>query len=148
MKKILGVIFLMLILVSATKITSSKSQTAISIEGTWELVDRYNLDGVNVSDTIANTNGYRQIKMFHKGKVMWTRYSPDDPVEWFGYGKYTTTENTLEESLEYGSDAMMKVIDTTVVFRFELELDENTYRQITVDEEGHRIFSENYIRVR
>ncbi|MEK6155507.1 hypothetical protein WIW50_19775 [Flavobacteriaceae bacterium 3-367] len=148
MKKLIGLVFLMFILISAAEFTSSKPQTEHTIEGTWELVNRFNYDGLNVTDTIPNTNGYRQIKMFHKGKVMWTRYSPDDPTEWFGYGRYRTTSDKLEESLEYGSDAMMKVIDTTVVFEFELHLDENTYSQITLDEQGNKTFAENYKRIR
>ncbi|MEL6918124.1 MAG: hypothetical protein AAFO99_10395 [Bacteroidota bacterium] len=148
MKKLLGLVFLMLILISAAKLTSLKPQNELSIEGTWELINRYNYDGLNVSDTIQNTNGYRQIKMFHEGRVMWTRFSPDDPVEWFGYGRYKSTGDQLEESLEYGSDAMMKVIDTTVVFMFELQLDEDNYSQFTLDEEGNRIFAENYKRIR
>ncbi|WP_411032106.1 hypothetical protein [Spongiimicrobium sp. 3-5] len=147
MKKLLGLVFLMLILVSATEITSSKLQTENSLEGTWELVNRFNYDGVNVTDTILNTNGYRQVKIYSKGKVMWTRYSPDDPSEWFGYGIYKIDDNTLQERLEYGSAEMMKVIDTTVVFEFELELDKDTYKQITLDEEGNKTFSENYKRI-
>tara|TARA_R110002167_G_scaffold29977_1_gene99500 strand:- start:2190 stop:2636 length:447 start_codon:yes stop_codon:yes gene_type:complete len=147
MKKIFGLIFLMLILVSAANLTTSQIQTGPSLEGTWELINRFNYDGQNVSDTLHNTNGYRQIKIYSKGKVMWTRYSPDDPAEWFGFGSYHNTENQLEEKLEYGSDAMMKVIDTVQVFKFELLLYQDTYSQITLDNEGNRTFSENYKRI-
>ncbi len=147
MKKLLGLVFLMLLLVSATDFTSQKPRTDISLEGTWELVNRFNYDGQNVSDTIFNDNGYRQVKIFSKGKVMWTRYSPDDPAEWFGYGRYTTTENSLEEQLEYASEAMMKIVDTVQIFRFELQLEKNNYSQITLDDEGNPTFSENYIRI-
>jgi len=147
MKKLLGLVFLMLLLVSATNFTSTQPQTNTSLEGTWELVNRFNYDGLNVSDTIFNDNGYRQVKIYSKGKVMWTRYSPDDPAEWFGYGKYTNTENALEEQLEYASESMMKVIDTVQVFKFELHLEKNNYSQITLDEQGNRTFSENYVRI-
>jgi len=147
MKKLLGLVFLMLLLVSATNFTSSKPQTKTSLEGTWELVNRFNYDGQNVSDTIFNDNGYRQVKIFSKGKVMWTRFSPDDPAEWFGYGRYTTTENALEEQLEYASKAMMKIVDTVQVFKFELHLETNNYSQITLDDEGNPTFSENYKRI-
>ena len=147
MKKLLGLVFLMLILVSATDIASSKLQTANSLEGTWELINRYNYDDSGVSDTLQNVNGYRQIKIFSKGKVMWTRYAPDDPAEWFGYGSYTNTENELEERLEYGSAAMMDIQDTVKVFKFELILDEDSYSQISLDEDGKRYFSENYRRI-
>ncbi len=147
MKKLLGLVFLMLILVSATNITSSKLQTANSLEGTWELINRYNYDESGVSDTLQNVNGYRQIKIYSKGKVMWTRYAPDDPSEWFGYGSYTNTENELEERLEYGSAVMMGIQDTVNIFKFELILDEDNYSQISLDEDGKRYFSENYRRI-
>lgn len=148
MKKLLGLAFLMLLLVCVTSMTSSKLQTATnSLEGTWELVNRYNYDDSGVSDTLQNINGYRQIKIYSKGKVMWTRYSPDDPAEWFGYGSYTNTENRLREQLEFGSAAMMQVIDTANVFEFDLILDENTYSQITTDADGNRSYSENYRRI-
>ena len=148
MKKLLGLAFLMLLLVCVTSMTSSKLQTATnSLEGTWELVNRYNYDDSGVSDTLQNINGYRQIKIYSKGKVMWTRYSPDDPAEWFGYGSYTNTENRLREQLEFGSAAMMQVIDTVEVFEFELILDQNNYSQITTDADGNRSYSENYRRI-
>src|SRR6056297_3423916 len=147
MKKIFGSVFLMFLLVSLTSITSSKLQNKNSLEGTWELINRYNYDETGVSDTLQNVNGYRQIKIYSKGKVMWTRYSPDDPSEWFGYGSYTNTENRLKERLEFGSAAMMAVIDTVEVFEFDLILDKNTYSQITTDPEGNRSYSENYKRI-
>ncbi len=147
MKKVFALVLLMLLFVSATNFTSSTVQMNNSLEGTWELVNRYNYDGQGVSDTILNTNGYRQVKIYSKGKVMWTRHSPDDPTEWFGYGRYTNTENSLEEQLEYGSKAMMKVIDTSNVFKFELQLDKDTYSQITIDEDGNPTFAENYTRI-
>lgn len=147
MKKLLGLVFLMFFLVSASIYTSSKPQKALSLEGTWELINRYNWEDGNVSDTIPNTNGYQQVKIYSKGKVMWTRYSPDDPKEWFGYGSYNTTENMLEERLEYGSKVMMSIQDTIEAFRFELVLDENNYSQISLDKDGNRTFSENYKRI-
>jgi len=149
MKKLLGLAFLMLVLVSITSMTSSKLQTATnsSLEGTWELINRYNYDDNGISDTLQNINGYRQIKIFSKGKVMWTRYSPDDPAEWFGYGSYTNTEDTLKEQLEFASATMMGIRDTVQVFEFDLILDEDNYSQITRDEEGNRSFSENYRRI-
>ncbi|WP_396637430.1 hypothetical protein [Maribacter sp. R77961] len=147
MKKLLGLVFLMLLLVSATNITSSKLQNASSLEGTWELINRYNYDESGVSDTLQNINGYRQVKIYSKGKVMWTRYSPDDPAEWFGYGSYTNTEDELEERLEYGSSVMMGIQDTVQIFTFELILDKDRYSQISLDDDGNRTFAENYRRI-
>lgn len=130
--------------ISSGKTTTTKHH---NIEGSWELESQYSYDGTDVIDTIENTDGYRQIKMFYKGKVMWTRYVPKDSIEWFGYGSYATTNSTLTETLEYGSESMMKIVDTMRVFTFELKMDEDRYSQITLDSEGHRLFSENYKRV-
>lgn len=148
MKKLVGLVLLVLILVSAASTTPSKSQTAPSLEGAWELISHYNYDGTDITDTILNADGYRQIKMYSNGKVMWTRYVPKDSVEWFGYGSYKNTESSLKETLEYGSASMMRIVDTMRVFSFELQLEENKFTQITLDEEGNRTFSENYKRIK
>lgn len=147
MKKVFASALMFLLAVSAVSLMSLRPQSENSLEGTWELVNRYNWEDGNVSDTLPNTNGYRQIKIYSKGKVMWTRHSPDDPNEWFGYGSYTVNDGHLEEQLEYGSETMMKIQDTVKVFKFELLLDEDSYSQFTVDEEGNRSFSENYRRI-
>ena len=58
MKKLLGLVLLMLILISAIGITSSKPDTMSTpdmmhtIEGTWELQSFYNFDGQNIVDTL------------------------------------------------------------------------------------------------
>ncbi len=148
MKKLLGLVFLMLLLISATKMASPKPALHPSIEGTWELVSNYNyVDGVNVSDTIYPAEGYRQIKMYYNGKVMWTRYVPNDSVEWFGYGSYMVEDGQLIEQLEYMSASMRKIANKDMVWKMELELKNNSFSQIFVDEEGNRINSENYKRI-
>lgn len=149
MKKLLGLIFLMLILVSATEFASSDLDKPYhSIEGTWELQSFYNYDdGVNISDTVPKAPGYRQVKMFYNGKVMWSRYVPDEPNGRFGYGNYYITEDELHETIVYGDNEMMKALDTLTEFIFELQLEGDTYSQINMDEEGNRTFSENYKRI-
>ncbi|WP_318309071.1 hypothetical protein [Flagellimonas crocea] len=121
--------------------------TEPTIEGTWELQSFYNYDGENVIDTIEKSDGYRQVKMYSKEKIMWTRYVPDDPNGRFGYGSYRVTDNSLIEVIEYGDDDMMKALDTMRNFSFELILKEDTFSQITVDVDGNRTFSENYKRI-
>lgn len=148
MKKIFGLLILLLIFVSASGISESNSQSEPTLEGTWELISFYNYDEEgNISDTVPTTAGYRQIKMYYNGKVMWTRYVPTDSVEWFGYGSYSATENSLTETLEYMSASMTRIADTLRMFNFELDLNENSYSQITIDDEGKRSFSENYKRL-
>ncbi|MEO9511532.1 MAG: hypothetical protein ABJN84_08775 [Flavobacteriaceae bacterium] len=147
MKKVLGLVLLMLISISATKFASPKPETMHSIEGAWELQSFYSYDGQDVSDTIEKSDGYRQVKMYSKGKIMWTRYVPDDPHGRFGYGSYKISPNSLTEVIEYGDDDMMKALDTMRNFTFELILNDNSFSQITLDEEGHRTSSENYERI-
>lgn len=147
MKKLFALVCLMFILVSATDTNKLDSYTMHSLEGTWELQSFYNYDEQKIRDTIPTSEGYRQIKMYYNGKIMWTRYVPKNSVEWFGYGSYKITENELIETLEYGSASMMSAADTLRVFTFELLLDGDHYSQITLDEDGNRTSSENYKRL-
>ncbi|WP_299252531.1 hypothetical protein [uncultured Aquimarina sp.] len=145
-------IFVLIILglFSTTTIKNTNSTPSIDVynlEGVWNLKHQLLYDQNQVSDTIFNTNGYRQVKVYSKGKVMWTRFDPADSNEWFGYGSYVIKGNILEERLEYASGPMMKIIDTIQVFKFELVMDKNSYQQITVDENGQYYQSENYIRI-
>ncbi|WP_339333504.1 MULTISPECIES: hypothetical protein [unclassified Croceitalea] len=149
MKKILVIVLLLLVTVAATTPEQKRqSETAKSINGTWELVSHYIYDGVNITDTIIEKGtGARQIKMYNNDKVMWTRIVPSVSAEWFGYGSYRTTESKLFETLEYGSSTMMEMMDSIEVFEFELILKENSFSQITLDAEGYRVHSENYVRI-
>lgn len=119
----------------------------LSLEGVWELEHQFLYENSQVTDTIMNLNGYRQVKIYTKGKVMWTRFNPADSNEWFGYGHYEVKDGMLEEHLEYASDAMMRIVDTVQVFRFELDLGEKRYSQIVRDSKGDPESSENYIRI-
>jgi hypothetical protein len=118
-----------------------------SLDGVWELVSFYNYQDNKVKDTIINIEDNRQVKIFKDGKVMWSRRAPADKIDYFGYGSYKITDSTLTEYLEYGSVAMLKVIDTMHIFNFELIIGKDTYSQIDLGPEGDRIFSENYVRV-
>ncbi|EAQ48637.1 hypothetical protein [Leeuwenhoekiella blandensis] len=145
----LSLLTLLLIIGTSWSIDSDalKQSNDVLLRGTWELRDFYHYDDNQIIDTVATTDGYRQIKMYTKDRVMWTRYVPKDSVEWFGYGSYVASEDQLIETLEYGSESMMNVIDTLRMFTFELQISENEYSQITTDEDGNRIFSENYQRI-
>ncbi|WP_378173753.1 hypothetical protein [Aquimarina sp. SS2-1] len=143
-------IFFFLGLFSTSTMNNANTPTPIDIynlEGVWDLQYQLLYDNNQVSDTVFNINGYRQVKMYSKGKVMWTRFDPADSNEWFGYGSYSIKGNMLEERLEYASGPMMKIVDTTQVFKFELVMDKNSYQQIAIDETGHYSQSENYTRI-
>jgi hypothetical protein len=149
MKSLLGIFLLLFITISATTPDSKlESKEQKTINGTWELVSHYIYDGTNITDTILEKdNGGRQIKMYNNSKVMWTRIVPAISAEWFGYGSYKTSEDRLFEILEYGSSTMMEMMDSIEVFEFELLLNDNSFSQITLDSEGYRVHSENYIRI-
>jgi len=137
-------------LTGATLFTGDGLQTIteeISLEGVWELeyAQLYE-DGLPV-EIIDNVNGYRQVKMYSKGKVMWTRYDPSDPNEWFGYGSYVVKDGMLEEVLEFASGPMMKIIDTTQVFRFKLVRYKESFQQIQIGNDGEPTDSETFKRI-
>jgi hypothetical protein len=155
MKKFLGLVLLIVLLVTVTATTSLKPNNMHTIQGTWELQSFYNYDGENITDTVPLAESYRQVKMYYDGKVMWSRTTSSDTkdadgnnvVGRFGYGTYRITDTDLIETIEYGDVGMMTALDTIRNFTFELELKDNTYSQITIDAEGERTFSENYKRI-
>ena len=138
-------LFIALFFISATH--SEDQQNNYSLEGVWEMEHQFIYENNEILDTLYNLNGYRQVKMYSKGKVMWSRYNPTDSNEWFGYGTYQVKDGILEEQLEYASNEMMKIVDTVQVFRFELKIDKDTYSQISFDNDGKKYNSENYKRI-
>ena len=147
MKKITLIIICTFFMISAGVSDYINSKEKYYLEGVWELEHQFLYDHNEVSDTILNQNGYRQVKIYSKGKVMWTRYDPADQNEWFGYGTYTIKDNMLEERLEYASGTMTKIIDTTDVFKFELVMGKDFYQQIALNKDGSYSNSENYKRI-
>lgn len=147
MKKLIGLVLLMLILISAASTNLTKKNPMHTIQGTWELQSFYNYDGQKIIDTVPTTDGYRQVKMYYNGKIMWTRYVPVDKIGRFGYGSYRITNTELIETIEYGDNEMMAAMDTMRIFTFELQLGDDEFSQISLDEDGNRTFSENYKRI-
>ena len=147
MKKITLIIICTFFMISAGVSDFITSEEKYNLEGVWDLQNQFLYENNEVSDTVVNQNGYRQVKIYSKGKVMWTRYDPADQNEWFGYGTYTIKDNMLEERLEYASGTMMKIIDTIDVFKFELVMGKDSYQQIALNKDGSYSNSENYKRI-
>lgn len=147
MKKILGLVLLMVVLTISTATISSKPSTMHTMEGTWELQNFYSYDGEDIIDTVPIQNGYRQVKMYYNGRVMWSRTDPNDTIGRFGFGSYRITDTELIETIEYGDYGMMQALDTLRNFTFELMLKDDNYSQISLDSDGGRTFSENYKRI-
>jgi len=52
-------------------------QNTYTLEGVWELKHQYIFENNEILDTLYNLDGYRQVKMYSKGKVMWSRFNPN-----------------------------------------------------------------------
>ncbi|MEM5564370.1 hypothetical protein WNY78_04615 [Psychroserpens sp. AS72] len=133
--------------IKETPIEASKVLVLNPLAGAWELVGYYNYKDNKVIDSFNTSEGYRQIKMYTHNKVMWSKHVPSDSTEWFGYGKYTVNDTELVEVLEYGSEMMSKIIEEKKEFKHELIINGNTFSQIEIDEDGNRIYAENYKRI-
>lgn len=147
------ILFLGLVLLlcncNQNKNTSEDNQnTNLDLDGVWKLTSYFNYKDNKIADTIFALDNDIQMKIFLDNRVMWSRRVPEGQSEYFGYGSYSITDSTLTEVIEYGSSAMLKAIDTTEVFSFELIKGDDTFTQIEIDPEGNRIFSENYIRIK
>ena len=118
-----------------------------TLEGAWELVSFLNYDSDGAADTINSSNDYKQMKMYSKSKIMWSRLRAGDSLDWFGVGNYTFKDGILTEVLDYGSKAMNNRIKDNSHFQFEIEITDTTFTQIEVDSLGHRIYAETYKRI-
>lgn len=147
MKKLIGCVLIVALFFAITSSTVPAADSMHTMEGTWELQSFYSYEGQKVSDTVPVAEGYRQVKMYYNGRVMWARIDPRAPIGRFGYGTYRITDKELIETIEFGDAEFMKALDTMRIFTFDLDLKDDTYSQITVDENGMPTFSENYKRV-
>ena len=119
----------------------------MSLNGTWELKGFYNYKDNVVVDSFSNQTIARQVKMYSDHKVMWCKLLKTDSIEFFGYGSYSYDEGSLTEVLDFGSAFMNEVIKEQQEFKFQLKLQPDSFQQIELDEDGNRIYSENYVRV-
>lgn len=129
------------------KLGSDAEETALKLNGTWEMIGYYNFVDNKITDSFQTNEGFRQVKMYTDDKVMWSKNVPTDSSEWFGYGNYNNSQTELNETLEYGSEMMRKIIEEKKEFKYELMLEKNKFSQIEIDDQGNRIYSENYKRI-
>lgn len=154
MKTIFSAFLILLMFYSCKNNTTKEDNSASnenpkkhSLEGVWQMVGYYNYQDNKIADSFMSSDSYKQIKIYTPTKVMWSRLNKQDSTDWFGYGDYKITDSTLTEIIVYGSHSMNKAIEKNNQFNFELILNENTFHQIELDENGDRILSENYIRL-
>lgn len=157
MKALFSSIILVLFIFSCNTDKTSKESSESSnletvqnknaLEGAWELIGYYNYMDNEVIDSFQTSEGYRQVKMYTPTKVMWSKYTPADSTEWFGYGSYRVNGNELIEVLEYGSQRMSQIIEEKKEFKHELIINGDSFSQIELDEEGNKLYAENYKRI-
>ncbi|MEO1031282.1 MAG: hypothetical protein AAFX55_07740 [Bacteroidota bacterium] len=135
---------------SASSISETNEDVAEvknGLKGAWELKGFYNYKDNVVVDSFSNNTISRQVKMYTDTKVMWCKLLKTDSIEFFGYGSYTYEDGILTETLEFGSAFMNDVIEEQEEFTFQFELKPNRFEQIEIDEDGNRVYSENYVRI-
>ena len=118
-----------------------------SLQGAWQLVSYYNYVNDQIKDSTVSDSKQKQIKLYTDGKFMWSKKRPADSTEWFAFGNYNINDNILTENVEYGSLTMDNIMKLRKTFEYELILSENRFNQIELDENGSRIYSENYIKL-
>lgn len=130
----------------ATKETdTTKTHT---LEGAWEINSYINYRGDGTVDTIYSSNEVKQMKMFSKTKVMWSKLRAWDSLDWFGVGDYTYKDGILTEVLEYGSNPMKNRVASKIPFDFDIIINQNSFTQIETDSLGQPIYAEIYNRVK
>ena len=151
MKKFLFSLFIVTTLISCNNaqknVEPQVEEDKLSLEGTWEMMGYYNYKDNKVIDSFTRGENFRQVKMYTPTKVMWSKKVPSDSTEWFGYGSYKLNDTSLTEILDYGSNMMNQVIKEEMEFKYELKLEKDKFTQIELDEDGNRIYSENYVRI-
>ncbi len=133
--------------IETIEVETKLKENTNGLKGTWELKGFYNYKDNVVVDSFNTSSNSRQLKMYTDTKVMWSKHKPADSSEWFGYGTYSYKDDMLTEVLEFGSAVMDEVIAEKKEFKFELQLQSDRFQQIELDEDGNRIYSENYVRI-
>ncbi|NJX16355.1 hypothetical protein [Tamlana crocina] len=157
MKKHLTLALITLIAVSSCK---KNNETAMAeaieetnkeytLEGAWEMTSYLNYGGDGSIDTIKTSEKFMQMKMFSQTKYMWNRFTAYHPSEWFGSGDYTFKNDTLIEHTEYGSEALLTILEKDSIHRLSIFfIDKDSYMQTEKDSLGNPIYGEIYHRVK
>ncbi len=132
---------------NSDKMTNETSTEELTMNGTWKQISFYNYVNNKVVDTIMSSDQNKQVKMYTKSKVMWSRFRDTDTIDWFGYGDYNIHDGTLTEIIDYGSKAMNEAIKTQKKYVFKLQLEKDKFSQIQLDDDGNALYSENYVRI-
>ena len=109
---------------------SSDEPCCDALTGSWMMTDLLVMNSYT-GDTVWNQN-YDQYKMFAHGSVMWCSEMAPDSTEWFGYGTYSISGDTLTENMVLGSTEFMKFMDDSgASFNHSVTIESNSYTQVS-----------------
>ncbi|MBD0825163.1 hypothetical protein [Aestuariibaculum marinum] len=121
----------------------------LDLKGAWKMTSYLNYSGDGSVDTIKTSEKFIQMKMFSEKKFMWNRFTSYDSSEWFGSGNYTFKNDTLAEHTEYGSEALLTVLEKDSIHRLDIVfINEDSYMQTEKDSLGNPIYGEIYHRIK
>ncbi|MBD0833215.1 hypothetical protein [Aestuariibaculum sediminum] len=121
----------------------------LDLKGTWKMISYLNYSVDGSVDTIMTSENFIQMKMFSEKKFMWNRFTSYDTAEWFGSGNYTFKNDTLAEHTEYGSEALLSVLEKDSIHRLSIDfINEDSYMQTEKDSLGNPIYGEIYRRIK
>lgn len=136
-------------LLSCNQTPKAETSKDPSLKGTWKMISYLNYSGDGSVDTIMTSEKFIQMKMFSETKFMWNRFTTYDSTEWFGSGDYTFKNDTLAEHTEYGSEALLSVLEQDSIHRLDIVfINEDSYMQTEKDSLGNPIYGEIYHRIK
>ncbi|GAA4299222.1 hypothetical protein [Aestuariibaculum suncheonense] len=113
------------------------------------MISYLNYSGDGSVDTIKTSENFIQMKMFSEKKFMWNRFTSYDSSEWFGSGDYVFKNDTLVEHTEYGSEALLTILEKDSIHRLDIVfINKDSYMQTEKDSLGNPIYGEIYHRIK
>lgn len=98
-----------------------------SVEGVWKQTEHFWMN--EFGDTLFVAPEHNAQKIYLDGHVMWNCEPDPDSTEWFGFGTYELSGDTLIERLSTMSWSMQETTEFNEEFVLVVEFDENNFRQ-------------------
>jgi hypothetical protein len=126
----------------------TKSNDAPQIDGVWERKGTIQFVNGKPVDTLfygiddtGEEEGFRNVKVYSEGNVLWVNNANDKANPWGapgGYGKFEISKDTLTEFMSHGCGGMGAMLQyqkdslgvSSLKFPFGYYLDDNTYTQL------------------
>jgi len=102
-------------------------EKAPSVEGVWKLTDHFVV--TEFGDTVWVFPESAQYKIYLDGHVMWNGEPDQDSIEWYGFGTYDLSGDTLVERLSIMSYSMQEAMGSDEEAILVVEFDEDNFKQ-------------------